>query len=115
MKTRKMIILILVLMLLGATTVPALAAPPPPDKFGCTKIQDGTLLYSAGHNLGGQPLTLGYDAWGYNYQAHMFNGSYANAYLGGMVFQLTPGMTLLIWRRILLRNPTGHGRIEMFN
>ena len=50
---------------------------------GCTKIKDGVLTYSAGHYLGGQPLRPGYDPYGYNYQAHMFNGSYANAYLGG--------------------------------
>lgn len=48
----------------------------------CTKIQDGVLEYSAGHYLAGEPLEVGYDDYGYNYQAHMFKGSYANAYLG---------------------------------
>ena len=48
----------------------------------CTKIQDGTLTYSAGHYLAGEPLKTGYDIFGYNYQAHIFNDSYANAYLG---------------------------------
>lgn len=49
-----------------------------------TTIKDGTLTYSVGHylQLQGQPLKTGYDIFGYNYQAHMFNGSYANAYLG---------------------------------
>lgn len=37
----------------------------------CTTIQDGTLTDSAG-NL----IVLGYDQFGYNYQAHMFNGTY---------------------------------------
>jgi hypothetical protein len=41
----------------------------------CTSIQDGTLLTSAG-----DPITTGYDEWGYNYQAHMFNGTYCDAY-----------------------------------
>jgi len=41
----------------------------------CTTIQSGTLLDSAG-----DPLTTGYDSWGYNYQAHLFNGSYCDAY-----------------------------------
>jgi len=45
-------------------------------------IKDGILTYSAGHYLEGEPLKVGYDIFGYNYQAHMFNGSYANAYLG---------------------------------
>lgn len=47
-----------------------------------TTIQDGVLTYSAGHYLAGQPLTIGYDIYGYNYQAHLFNGTYANVYLG---------------------------------
>lgn len=48
----------------------------------CTTIQDGVLTYSPGHYLYGQPIPTGYDPYGYNYQAHMFNGSYANVYLG---------------------------------
>ncbi len=39
----------------------------------CTRIQDGTLVDSAS-NL----ISIGYDQWGYNYQAHMFNGFYDN-------------------------------------
>jgi len=42
---------------------------------GCTRIQDGTLLRSDG-----LPIVVGYDEWGYNYQAHMFNGGYCDAY-----------------------------------
>jgi len=41
----------------------------------CTKIQEGTLLRSDG-----LPITTGYDEWGYNYQAHMFNGYYCDSY-----------------------------------
>jgi hypothetical protein len=41
----------------------------------CTTIQDGTLLTSDG-----VVITTGYDQWGYNYLAHMFNGMYCNAY-----------------------------------
>lgn len=44
-----------------------------PDK-GVT-IQSGTLLDSAGN-----VITTGYDNWGYNYQAHMFNGKYCDSY-----------------------------------
>lgn len=42
---------------------------------GCTTIQDGTLGTSEG-----VLIETGYDAWGYNYQARMFNGSYCDAY-----------------------------------
>ena len=41
----------------------------------CTRIQDGTLLTSSG-----DVITTGFDQWGYNYQAHMFNGLYCDAY-----------------------------------
>jgi hypothetical protein len=41
----------------------------------CATIQSGTLLTSDG-----QVIVPGYDQWGYNYQAHMFNGTYCDAY-----------------------------------
>lgn len=41
----------------------------------CTTIQSGTLLTSVG-----TLISTGYDEWGYNYQAHMFNGMYCDAY-----------------------------------
>jgi len=53
-----------------------------PRPEGVTKIQDGVLEYSAEHYLAGQPLRVGFDPYGYNYQAHAFRGYYVNAYLG---------------------------------
>ena len=44
---------------------PVAAAP------GCATIQGGTITDSAGN-----PNQTGYDQFGYNYQAHMFNGTY---------------------------------------
>ncbi|HHT9145204.1 MAG TPA: hypothetical protein ACFYD4_05910 [Candidatus Wunengus sp. YC61] len=41
----------------------------------CTTIQDGTLLTSDG-----RVIETGFDEWGYNYQAHLFNGGYCDAY-----------------------------------
>jgi hypothetical protein len=41
----------------------------------CVKIQTGLLLASDGTTI-----TTGYDDWGYNYQAHIFNGKYCDAY-----------------------------------
>ena len=41
----------------------------------CTTIQSGELLASDG-----SVITVGYDVWGYNYQAHMFNGLYCDSY-----------------------------------
>lgn len=74
-----MVVLVAVV-LLGLLGGPALAAP---DGVG---LGDGVLLYPDGHYLAGQPLPLGFDPYGYNYQAHMFVGSYANVYLGAAGF-----------------------------
>lgn len=52
------------------------------NKSTCTSIQDGVMTYSSGHYLAEESLTTGFDEYGYNYQAHLFKGSYANAYLG---------------------------------
>ncbi|MGA1868924.1 MAG: hypothetical protein ACMUJM_10295 [bacterium] len=41
----------------------------------CTTIQSGELYTSDG-----RVITTGYDEWGYNYQGHMFNGYYCDAY-----------------------------------
>jgi len=48
----------------------------------CGEISDGKLKYSPGHFLAGQLLMTGYDVFGYNYQAHIFRGYFANVYLG---------------------------------
>lgn len=42
---------------------------------GCTTIQSGELVNSAGDTI-----TTGFDQWGYNYQANIFNGTYCGAY-----------------------------------
>jgi len=71
---RILILTLALVLLLGLTVIPAMA-----DNGGkkkdCTTIQDGTLVASDG-----TVITTGYDKWGYNYQAHMFNGGYCDAY-----------------------------------
>ena len=66
---KKIFLGIFILAMALATT--ALAAP----KEKCTTIQSGTLLTT--DNI---VITPGYDIWGYNYQAKMFNGYYCDAY-----------------------------------
>ena len=44
-------------------------------KNACTSIQSGELVGSDGN-----VLSVGYDAWGYNYQAHLFSGKYCDSY-----------------------------------
>ncbi|MDO8264898.1 MAG: hypothetical protein Q7T34_00845, partial [Candidatus Parcubacteria bacterium] len=56
-------------LILGASAVLSLSATAATPR--CATIQGGTIVDSAGN-----PITLGYDIYGYNYQAHMFNGTY---------------------------------------
>lgn len=56
----------------------------------CATIQSGTIVYQSGL-LAGTPIPVGFDAWGYNYQAHMFLGSYFNAYARGDGFPAYQG------------------------
>ncbi|MDP2946433.1 MAG: hypothetical protein Q8N61_03230 [bacterium] len=58
-------IFIFSILLLVLSVVPSYAAT------SCATIKDGTITDSAG-NL----IVSGYDQFGYNYQAHMFNGTY---------------------------------------
>lgn len=51
-----------ILVLLASVSLSFAQAP-------CAKIQSGSITDSNGN-----VITTGYDAWGYNYQAHLFNG-----------------------------------------
>ena len=64
---KKSIISFLVVAIL-VSTVSVLAA-----KDTCTTLQDGGLVDSKGN-----PISVGVDQFGYNYQAHMFNGRYCD-------------------------------------
>lgn len=48
----------------GVMAAPAFAVP-----ASCATIKDGTIT-----DVKGNPISVGYDQYGYNYQAHMFNG-----------------------------------------
>ena len=50
--------------------------------INCSSIQSGEIVYPIDHYLVGQSLSTGYDIFGYNYQAHIFKGFYANLYTG---------------------------------
>ena len=64
------------LMLLFMVLAPlALSSPVAHAGGACTTIQSGTLKASDGSTI-----QTGYDQWGYNYQAHMFNGGYCDSY-----------------------------------
>lgn len=44
-----------------------------PASASCVKIQSGNIT-----DGGGTPISTGFDKWGYNYQARMFNGLFEN-------------------------------------
>jgi len=98
---KKLLILTIVLTVaLSLVLAPAVAAKGGKNA-ACTTIQEGNLTYSDGHYLAGEPLKVGYDIFGYNYQAHMFSGYYCNVYLGGAGFPPYEGDTAAY----LLENP----------
>ena len=47
-------------------------------KDKCATIKDGTIEYGRVGDPNDEIIPIGYDAWGYNYQAHLFNGWYWN-------------------------------------
>jgi len=75
---RKLFTVLMGLVFVFAVCAPATAKGPNQNgnkNAECTCIQEGTLVTSAG-----EVIETGYDQWGYNYQAHLFNGYYCDAY-----------------------------------
>lgn len=68
-------------------------------------IIEGEVVYSPTHYLAGEVIPLGMDPYGYNYQGHLFAGSYANAYLGGLGYPPYEGDD----EAYLAENPTAEG------
>jgi hypothetical protein len=82
MKTRTLTVLVTALLLLATASAVWAAKPTEFDANGnekgwertsCTTIQSGEITDSVGN-----PVTVGYDGFGYNYQAHIFNGRYCD-------------------------------------
>ncbi len=64
---------LLLVLFLCLTLVTVIIAPVISAKGDGNTIQSGLITDSNGN-----VITVGYDKWGYNYQAHMFNGFYGN-------------------------------------
>ena len=77
-KLRSLIVIVAIAMISVLTSSPVTAG----GKSDCVRIQDGMITYPPYHYLAGQPLKVGYDIFGYNYQAHTFNGYLPNVYIG---------------------------------
>ena len=70
----KKLMLVLMLVVTLFLTNGSVMATPEKDCDGCTTIQSGELLASDGISV----LTTGHDEFGYNYQAHIYQGYYGN-------------------------------------
>lgn len=68
---KKNLLVLFVMLTILALTTSVVQAQPNAKDDECVTIGDGTLTDSKGN-----PLVMGYDQFGYNYQAHMFNGTY---------------------------------------
>lgn len=77
----------------------------------CTTIRDGALVGSDG-----AVLQIGYDDWGYNYEAHMFNGDYVDNTRGKGVEGVAPGEIDLMmkWNEAWMSNKDcdGDGKLD---
>lgn len=66
----------------------------------CTTIQDGGVIDSVG-----SPVAIGFDQWGYNYQGHLFNGGYCDAYRSASWCQSYADIDLIMkWNDAWLSN-----------
>lgn len=70
MKKVTVFVLVVVVLMLGVLAMGVNA-----EKDTCTTINSGELLASDG-----SVIEVGFDEWGYNYQARLFNGKYCDAY-----------------------------------
>ena len=68
---KRVLIKLAVLLMVALLPLTASATPPPPDNDRCPTIQGGTITDSVGNSL-----SVGFDQYGYNYQAHLFVGTY---------------------------------------
>jgi len=70
------------------------------DISACTAIQSGTLL-----DEGDRTIKTGFDEWGYNYQARLFNGNYCSANYDAGWCQGSEGISLTMkWNDAWLSN-----------
>lgn len=81
-------------------------------KQQCTTIQSGELVASDG-----SIIVPGYDVWGYNYQAHIFNGTYCDAYRDAAWCQEYKDVELIMkWNDAWLSNQDcdGDGKLDRY-
>ena len=97
-----------ILLTLAAAVFGSLMAAAP-GAAQCTTIQEGTLLTTAG-----DVIEPGFDQWGYNYQAHMFNGKYCDSYRDAAWCQPYKDIDLIMkWNDAWLSNQDCSGDLRL--
>lgn len=103
----KKIIMVLLVSLISVMTIGLVTAKKP---NACTTIQDGGLVDSKGN-----PISVGYDQFGYNYQAYMFNGRYCDydRVIGGAYCDVN---LIMKWNDAWLSNKDcdGDGKLDRY-
>jgi len=89
---------------LAVVVAPAFAVKP----AVCATIKDGTITDTKGN-----PISVGYDKYGYNYQAHMFNG-YADNYSRPAILATSGDKLNMKWSDAWLANVdcNGDGKLD---
>jgi hypothetical protein len=95
-------VLAMVAFMVGVVTHDAAA-----QKTKCKTIQSGLLK-----DANGNPITTGYDMWGYNYQAMMFNGYFGN-YSRPTVPVVSGDNLEMKWNDAWLSNQSCDGNFEL--
>lgn len=80
-----------------------------PKPSGCRRIVDGGIYTS-----NGEEIVLGFDRWGYNYQAHKFSGWYENAGRQGSPVETGNIHFKMKWNDVYISNKDcdGDGKLD---
>lgn len=96
---KKLLFLVAFAVVFGFVVSPVLAAKP----AKCATIQDGTIT-----DKNGNTLLVGYDQYGYNYQAHLFDG-YAGNYSRPAVLVTSGDKLVMKWSDAWMANVDCNG------
>ena len=99
-KEKKMKKLFMIFMIFGLVFIFVHGVWAESNKVQCVTIQSGELVGSDGN-----VINVGYDSWGYNYQARLFNGFYCDSYRDAVWCQPYKDIELMMkWNDAWLSN-----------
>lgn len=89
---RKILLIALIIIVAAALVATISAKTSRAPKDDCVAIQSGTIIDA----YDGSVITTGVNSWGYNYQGHIFNGTYCDAYHNAIWCQKWKDVKLII-------------------